>query len=263
MEKIAIVTGGSGGIGREAARALARKGVRVYEFSRRDVPSDFCTHISCDVTDETQVREAVNTVIHREGRIDILVLCAGMGISGAVEFTDIKESRRQIEVNLFGTDRVVRAALPYMREQRSGSIVIISSVAAVTPIPFQTWYSVSKAALNSYTLALMNEVRPFGIRVSAVLPGDIRTGFTDARRKDEKGDDLYSGRISRSVSRMEKDERGGMSPAVAGEKIARTALKKRSKPISSIGFSYSLVCVLIRILPYRLSQYILYQLYAK
>ena len=230
MSKVAIITGASSGIGRAVAAELTRKGCKVYGLSRRAFSCDGVTCIPCDVTDEEAVLSATEQVISESGRIDILVLCAGMGISGAVEFTDEADSRRQIEINLFGTDRVARAVLPHMRKQQSGNIVIISSVAAVAAIPFQTWYSVSKAALNTYSLALANEVRPYGVKVCAVMPGDIRTGFTDARIKHHLGNEEYGGRIDRSVSRMEQDERQGMSPEKAGAKIACVALKKNPKP---------------------------------
>lgn len=263
MSCTAIVTGASSGIGRAVAAELVERGCTVYGLSRREFSSEGVRCIPCDVTDEKAVVSAVEKVISESKRIDILVLCAGMGISGAVEFTDEADSRRQIEINLFGTDRVARAVLPYMRRNKSGNIVIISSVAAVAAIPFQTWYSVSKAALNTYSLALSNEIRPYGINVCAVMPGDIRTGFTDARIKHHLGNDEYGGRIDRSVSRMEKDERGGMSAEKAGAKVARVALKKHPKPYYSIGFSYSLICVLIKLLPARLARFVLYHLYAK
>ena len=263
MSRTAIVTGASSGIGRAVAAELVKKDCKVYGFSRRSSSTEGVRCIACDITDEKSVSDAVARVISEAGRIDILVLCAGMGISGAVEFTDEKDSCRQIEINLFGTDRVARAVLPHMRKQQSGNIVIISSVAAVAAIPFQTWYSVSKAALNTYSLALANEVRPYGVKVCAVMPGDIRTGFTDARIKQHDGNEAYGGRIDRSVSKMEQDERKGMSPEKAGKKIAKVALKKNPKPYYSIGFSYSAICVLLKILPARLARFVLYHLYAK
>ena len=263
MGRTAVVTGASGGIGRQTAAALVEKGCTVYDLSRREKPQDGVRHIKCDVTDEASVKNAVETVMQESGRIDILVCCAGMGISGAVEFTEPEDSYRQMDVNLFGTDRVVRAVLPCMRAQNSGRIVLTSSVAAVTPIPFQTWYSASKAAINSYAMALMNEVRPYGVGVAVVMPGDIKTGFTSARKKSAKGNDVYSGRIERSVSRMEKDEQNGLSAELAGKVFAKAALRKRVKPMTSTGFVYSLLCVLARILPTRLVQWVLYQMYAK
>ena len=262
MHKTAVVTGASSGIGRAVAAALSEKGCAVYDLSRSDKPRPGVTHITCDVTDEASVKNAIDGIAAKGG-IDILVCCAGMGISGAVEFTRPEDSRRQIEVNLFGTDRAVRAVLPYMRRQGNGRMVLISSVAGVTPIPFQTWYSASKAAINSYAMALMNEVRPYGVQVSVVMPGDICTGFTSARKKSAEGDAEYGGRIARSVSRMEHDEQNGMSPEAAAKVIAKAALRKRPKAFMSTGFVYSLLCTLAKVFPARFVQWVLYQMYAK
>lgn len=262
-KKVAVVTGGSSGIGRATAQCLFEKGVKVYEFSRRDVPDGDIVHVSCDVTDEASVNRAVETVLEQEGKIDILINCAGFGIGGAVEFTDTEDAVRQLNVNFFGTVRCTKAVLTSMRKRGQGRIVNISSVAAPIPIPFQAFYSASKAANNSYTGALANEVRPYGVSVCAVMPGDIASGFTDARKKTAQGDSEYGGRIGRSLSKMEKDERGGMSPRVAGEYIAGIALKKKVKTYYAIGFSYKFFCVLIRLLPCRLSCWLLYKIYAE
>lgn len=263
MEKVAIVTGGSGGIGRCTAAHLRKAGCRVYELSRRENPAEGVIHLTADMTDERQVRAAVEEVLRREGRIDILVNNAGFGISGAAELTEGKDSHAQLELNLFGMDNATRAVLPAMREQGSGRIVCMSSIAAILPIPFQLWYSVSKAAINAYVLALQNEVRPFGITVCAVMPGDISTGFTDARRKSSAGDDVYAGRIERSVAVMEKDERGGMSPDVAGAFVARAALKEHSRPLLALGFAYKAAAMGAKLAPRRLSNWVVGRIYAQ
>lgn len=262
-QKVAIVTGGSSGIGKAVAMHLAGAGCRVYEFSRRESSESFCIHVSADVSDENSVGDAVRYVYDTEGTIDILVNCAGFGISGAVEFTDTADAIKQLDVNFYGTVRVCRAVLPLMREQGFGRIVNISSVAGPIPIPFQAFYSASKAAINDYTMALANEVRPFGISVCAVQPGDIASGFTAAREKTVLGDDVYDGRISRSVKVMEHDEQNGMSPDKAGAYIARVALKKRVKPLYAIGFQYKLFTVIMKLLPCRLSNWILGLIYAR
>ena len=208
-----MVTGGSSGIGKCTADALLLRGCRVYTLSRRVPPQGGkARHICADVTDEAQVRRAVEQILKEEKRIDILVNCAGFGISGAVEFTRPEDARRQMDVNFFGTVQVTGAVLPQMRRQGGGRIVNVSSVAAPAAIPFQTFYSASKAAINAYTCALANEVRPYGVTVTAVQPGDIRTGFTAARDKSVEGDEAYGGRISRSVATMERDEANGMAP---------------------------------------------------
>ena len=261
--KIAIVTGGSSGIGRCAAVALSRAGCRVYEFSRRSNPIDGVTHIGVDVTDENSIANAIDRITAQNGRVDILVNCAGNGISGAVEFTELKDAKAQFEVNFFGMVNMNKAVLPVMRQQGFGRIVNISSVAAVAHIPFQTFYSASKAAIESYTCCLENEVGPFGISVTCIQPGDIATGFTEARRKSSVGDDVYQGRISRSVAGMEKDEQNGMSPEAAGKYITKIALRKNVKPIYTLGFGYKCLSVLCKVLPCRLRNWIVGLLYAR
>ena len=260
---VALVTGGSSGIGRCVAASLRDAGCVVYEISRRDIPLENVRHIRADVTEEAAVQLAVERIVSVEGRLDIAVNCAGFGISGAVEFTRLEDAKAQFDVNFFGMVNVNRAVIPVMRQQGGGRIVNISSVAAVAHIPFQTYYSASKAAIESYTCALANEVRPFGITVTAAQPGDIRTGFTAARKKSADGDGVYGGRIARSVAGMERDEQKGMSPEFAGRYIAKLALKKHVKPIYTVGFGYKVLSLLCKLLPCRLRNWIVGQLYAK
>lgn len=261
--KIAIVTGGSDGIGLATVEALQNAGVTVYELSRRTTVTHSANHIVCDVTDEQAVQSAVQSVVASQGRLDVLVCCAGFGISGAVEFTELDDAKHQLDVNFFGVVNAVKAVLTIMRKQGGGRIVIVSSVAAAIAIPFQTFYSASKAALNAYAQALGNEVRPYGITVTAVMPGDISTGFTAARQKSSLGDSEYGGRVSRSVAKMEHDETHGMKASVAGKYICKQCLKRRVKPLTAIGASYKFLCVLARILPQRLVSRIVYSMYAK
>lgn len=254
----ALVTGGTSGIGLCTALELQKAGYAVYTFSRRGDGPDGMTHMQVDVTDEAAVQAAVQKI----GDLDLVVNCAGFGISGAVEFTETRDAQRLFDVNFFGMVRVNRAALPGLRRLR-GRIINISSVAAPVAIPFQTYYSCTKAAVNDYTLALANEVRPFGVTVCAVMPGDISTGFTAAREKESRGDDLYQGRIARSVARMEHDETTGMKPETAGAYICKIARKKHVKGLYAIGFSYQCACVLAKLLPIRTLNWLVGELYAK
>lgn len=260
-DPVAIVTGGSSGIGLETARALRNKGLTVFILSRRPFTEKGLHHICCDVADERQCAEAFEAVLHRAGDVDILVNCAGFGISGAVEFTEPAEAKKQMDVNFFGCVNMTKAALPYMRKRGNGRIVNISSVAAPAAIPFQAYYSASKAAINAWTAALANEVRPYGVTVTAVQPGDIKTGFTAAREKSIAGDEAYGGRISKSVAKMEHDEQNGMDPVDAGQYIAKIALTKRPKPVYTIGFSYKAICVLLKLLPCRFANWMIGKLY--
>lgn len=262
MEKTALITGGSSGIGLAIARALRSSGCVVYEMSRRDIKhSEGIRHIGGDVTDEQAAKMAAEQVLRECGRIDILICNAGFGISGAAEFTENADAKRLLEVNLFGMVNAVKAVLPAMRRQGSGRIVCISSVAAPIAIPFQSWYSVSKAGISAYAAALREEVRPFGISVCTILPGDIRTGFTSAREKSPVGDDVYGGRIARSVAVMEHDEQTGMAPEKAGAFIAKIALKKHVKPQYAVGFAYSCAVMASRLLPSRLVSRIVGMIY--
>ena len=256
MNKVAIVTGGTSGIGLAAVEALREQGCTVYALSRHG-------DVVCDVSEEQSARAAVQAVLEKEGRIDVLVNCAGFGISGAAELTPLETAKKQLDVNLFGTANMVNAVIPAMRRQGGGRIVNVGSVAGFVPIPFQTWYSASKAAVQSYTMAMGNELRPFGITLSAVLPGDTKTGFTAARSKIDDPENLYQGRIQRSVARMEHDEQTGVPAERVGKLIARVALKKRVKPLYIPGLGYNAVNVLMRLLPSGIANALIGALYAK
>ena len=262
-KKIAVLTGGTSGIGMQTALALKNAGYTVYELSRRAQGVEGLNHLVADVTDEAAVKKAVDEIVAREGKIDVLVNNAGFGISGAVEFTKTEDAKLLFDTNFFGMVNMNRAVVPVMREAGQGRIVNISSVAGQIPIPFQTYYSAAKAATNSYTMALANELRPYGVTVCAVQPGDIKTGFTKAREKTVDGDDVYGGRIGRSVSRMEHDEQTGMDPAVAGKFIANVAMKKRVSPIYTIGASYSFLTFLTRLMSWKTMNKIIGAIYAK
>lgn len=262
MEKVCLITGGTSGIGLHTAKVMAEGGYVVYEISRRKEGNEYIHHFQGDVTDEARLKSIVETIIEKEGHIDVLINNAGFGISGAVEFTDTQDAIRQFDVNFFGMVRMNRIVLPIMRKQGHGRIINISSVAGSIPIPFQTYYSATKAAINSYTMALSNEVKPFGISVCCIQPGDIKTGFADARKKSAQGDDIYHGKISRSVAIMEHDEELGMSPETVGRFIHKVAVKKRVKPVYTIGLSYQAICFLTNILSYRVINYLVRLLYA-
>ena len=261
-KKVCLVTGGSSGIGKELVNIFSSKGYTVYEFSRkgRSEEGSF-EHITVDVTDENSIKSGVDHLISKSGRIDLVINCAGFGISGAIEFTDSEDAKKQFDVNFFGMMNVNRAVIPYMRKQHFGRIVNISSIAAIIPIPFQAYYSASKAAINSYTCALANELKDFNISVCAIQPGDIATSFTDRREKSNAGDDVYNGVIEKSVSKMENDERKGMSPKTAAKLISDIALKKKVKPLYAIGLTNKGICFLQGLLPVSFVNFIVRKLY--
>lgn len=264
MKKIVVITGGTSGIGLETLNHFVKNGWKVYELSRREKGvNEDAVHIPTDVTNENQVKAAINQIMQDEGQIDVLINNAGYGISGAIEFTSIEKAKQQFDVNFFGMVCVNLSVLPVMRKQKSGKIINISSVAAPIAIPFQAYYSASKAAIKSYSMALANEVKPFGVQITSILPGDIKTGFTSAREKIISGDDIYNGRIGRSVAVMEHDEQNGMSAAVAGRFIYKIAAKKKIKPVYTIGLKYKLFVLLAKILPEKTLNALVGIIYAK
>ena len=260
-KRVALVTGASSGIGYAICGRLLREGCTVYGLSRRGTAPEGVTGLSADVTDSAAVDAAVKEVFEREGRIDILVAAAGFGISGPVEFTTDEQAEKQMNVNFLGQFACIRAVLPVMRKQHSGSIVCVSSIAGVMAIPYQSFYSASKAAVNSLALSLRNEVKGFGIKVTAVLPGDTATGFTDAREKEAAGNEVYPN-CGSAVASMEKDERGGMTPEAVADVICRTALRSNPAPLIIAGCKYKAFDLLFRLLPARLSYAVIGMMYS-
>ena len=261
MERgVAVVTGGSSGIGKATARLLAENGYRVYEISRSGREGGGVGHVTADVTDGEALKAALGGIAEKEGGIDLLVTCAGMGVSGPVEFVPEADMKRQFEVNLYGTVNTVRAALPVMRKQKRGRIICVSSVAAVYAIPYQAYYSASKAAINAFTDALRNEVKDFGVSVTAVMPGDIATGFTGARQKTECGAEEYPNAKS-AVEKMEKDETNGMPPQAVAGLILKLAGKKSLAPCYTVGVSYKTLVFLKRLFPASLAVKIVGSMY--
>lgn len=275
MEKTAIVTGASKGIGLATAEALAAEGYAVYGLSRSEGGlADIVRQtekaggqegsvrwIYCDITDSDSVKQAFDQVLAERGRIDVLVCNAGVGISGAAEFTPESDYIMQMDVNVTGTARCANTAVPVMREQGGGRIVFISSLAAIFPLPFQGFYSASKAAVNAFSDAAGIELAPFGIQTSTVMLNDVKTDFTQNRKKTAEGDDIYDGRISKSVGKMEKSEQSGMSP----DRVAKTvcSILRRSKlpPHKIVGAGNEFLGILYRILPTRVMLKLLGKIY--
>jgi NAD(P)-dependent dehydrogenase (short-subunit alcohol dehydrogenase family) len=208
--RVVLVTGASSGFGRAIATALAHDGHRVFATSRTlggtAVPGT--THLTLDVTNEVSAASCVEEVMRISGRVDVLVNNAGLGVAGAIEDTTVEEARAQFDTNLFGLHRMCRAVLPHMRRQGGGHIINMSSLAGQIAIPFQGFYSASKFAIEGYSEALRMEVRPYGVRVCMIEPGDFATSFTVNRRMTaaHTPESPYYQRCESAVRRMAHDE---------------------------------------------------------
>ncbi|HEV2426681.1 MAG TPA: SDR family oxidoreductase [Acidimicrobiales bacterium] len=228
--RVVLVTGASSGLGRAGADLLSGRGWTVVGASRRGTGGASWEGIVMDVDADGAVSAGVRQVVERHGRLDAVVAAAGWGLAGPIEETSIDEAKAQVETNLWGAARVVRAALPHVREAK-GRVVLVGSLAGLIAIPYQAYYSVSKFALEAYAEALSYEVAPFGVGVTIVEPGNFNTGFTDARRDVALAPDSpYAAATDKAVGRMEKDERGGADPNVCARTIVRV-LEARRPPL--------------------------------
>ena len=259
---VIIITGASSGIGLSIAQHMCRNGHRVYGISRTKLHEKNVRSIKADVTKYEELKEAYQEIYDIEGRIDVLINNAGMGISGSIEDTPPIDALYLMNVNFMGVYHSTKAVLPFMRQSGGGKIFNMSSVAAKLSIPFQSFYSSSKAAINTFSEALANEVAPFNIKVCTLLPGDIKTGFTKNRQKNAETSECYKNRVEKSVAVMEKDERNGMDPEKTAFIIARLMKKKNMPLYKTIGFKYKIFVLLHKFLPSKFANYVVGQIYA-
>lgn len=227
--KVVLITGVSSGFGRAIALRLANKEFKVYGTVRRKVdPIPGVSYLNMDVTSRESVEKAVGEVYGKEGRIDVLISNAGMGIAGPLEFTSIDDVQHQMDVNFLGMVRVVQAVLPIMRNQKGGRIICISSIAGLIGLPFQGVYSASKFAIEGYCLALRTEVRPHNVEVVLVNPGDFSTSFTRNRSVVDSSEakEAYPNYI-KTMKVVEQEENRGLSPEFLAKKIEKIINRKK------------------------------------
>lgn len=253
---VVLITGASSGIGKATAQAFLEKGHKVINISRTPCDLEGIHNISCDITDSEKLKNAFSEI----DELDVVVNNAGFGISGAVEFNTKEEIEKQFALNVTAQISVIQNALPLLKKSK-GKIINVTSAAAIFPIPFQAFYSATKSAMETITMALANEVKPFGVSVGAVRLGDVKTGFTSARNKNIVGDEEYDGAISRSVAVMEKDEQNGLPPSKIARVIVKLAKKKKLPPIVTVGAQYKFLAFLHRIFPLSFVNFIIRLLY--
>lgn len=228
---VILITGISSGFGMETARLLSQEGHVVYGTVRRNVePLPGVHYLKVDVRHREAVQNAVQQMVKQEGRIDVLINNAGMGIGGPVEFATEEEIREQMDANFMGLVHFVTAVLPIMRKQGKGKIVALSSIGGVMGLPFQGFYSASKFAIEGYCEALRLEVQQFGIQVVVMRPGDFSTGFTASRKKTVNADAMQVYRsYAESMGKVEHDETGGLKPQVLARKISQIIREKNPR----------------------------------
>lgn len=262
-KKVVVITGASSGIGLATAKHFRDNGFVVYNLSRRKVDEKGILSISCDVTSVEQVRDAVKQIVEEQNRIDVLINNAGFGISGSSENQKIEDVEKLFKVNFTGAVNVTQQILPIMRKQKSGKIINTGSVAGVFPIPFQSFYSATKSAIDMWSKALRLEVKPFGVQVSTVLVGDTKTNFTDKREKSTLDDGtVYQEVVKKSIAKMERDEQKGKDPLTVASVMLKLANKRKIPATKVVGGSYKLLVFLNKILPQRFMLWVVGKMYS-
>jgi len=218
MTQTVLVTGASSGIGKATALLLKREGFTVFGTTRRPDavgPQEF-PMLGLDVRSD----DSVKALFDKVGRLDVLIDNAGYALTGAAEETTLAEAKAQFETNFFGAVRVVNAALPAMRAARAGKIIIIGSLAGLTAIPFSAFYSATKFALEGYAEALWHELRPFGISVTLVEPGFVRTRLGEASQVAAGPLPMYADFEKRALRAIG----GAVSRGITPERVAERVL---------------------------------------
>ena len=223
-----IITGTSTGIGFALAEYFGKKGHQVYGLSRKNTESEFFKTIPTDITDHSQIENAISEILKAEKRIDLLINNAGMGMVGAVEDSTQEEILKLFNLNLVGAVQMMTGVLPKMREQKSGKIINISSIGSEMGLPFRGFYSASKSALDKVTEAIRYEVSPWKIEVCTLHLGDIKTKIAENRVKTEVSEP-YKKTFEKVYALMNSHVDDGSEPVEVAEYIEKLLGKKTWK----------------------------------
>ena len=252
MERgVALVTGASSGIGLATAKALKRAGYRVFGTSRKAVPEtpDGITMLICDVTDDASVQKAVDGILSKARRIDLLVNNAGIGLLGGAEESSAAQAQALFDVNVFGVLRVTNAVLPAMRRQRAGRIINMSSVLGLIPSPYNALYASTKHAIEGYSESLDHELRTLGIRVVLVEPGLTRTSFEENLTRPDRLLPEYDTVRARMEGRVRSGIEAGDAPEVVAEAVVKAATETGEKRRYTAGKAARQISIMRRFLP--------------
>ncbi len=254
-KKVAIITGATCGIGLAAARLFLSKGYKVYGIARRPYDGTDFKCFSADVCDYDKIDAILKEVFDTEGRLDVFVNNAGMGIAGAMEDATPQRIENIVNVNLTALCVLSGKAVKYLRHTK-GRIINVSSMGGILPLPYQAVYSATKSGAEIFSRALANELKAYGVKVCAVLPNDTNTGFTDARICEGE-----NATAKKSIEKMARDERRGKSPEFVAKAIYKAATKKRPPLRISVGAVSKLETFLSRLFPVKLINFIIRKIY--
>jgi NAD(P)-dependent dehydrogenase (short-subunit alcohol dehydrogenase family) len=254
VRPVALVTGASSGIGRAAAFALVAAGFEVVGTSRDTsavAPLDGVTFLDLDVTSDESVSTAVERVIERYGRLDVLVNNAGTGAAGAAEESSVAQDQRVFDINFFGLVRMTKAVLPHMRAAGHGRIINISSVLGLVPAPYMASYAATKHAIEGYSESVDHEVREHGIRVLLVEPAYTQTGFDAKAIQPDLPLPTYATQRRTFDGVIARAMADGDDPAIVATAILAAATDPKPKLRYTAGSTAGRVSTLRRFVPTR------------
>lgn len=265
MNKVILITGASSGIGKITAEHLSSNGFKVYGTSRNPKPttSESFTLLKLDLHDKVSIEKAVEFIINKEGKLDVLINNAGMGITGPIEETETEEMRKAFETNFFGAIEVMKAVLPTMRKQKRGIIINVTSIAGYMGLPYRGIYSAAKGALELVTETVSMEVKAFGIKVVNVAPGDFATNIASGRYHSPViRDSVYAQVYQDNLNVMNEHVNSGQDPIVMAERIYRIINDPSPKLHYKVGESMQKFSIALkRILPDRLYEKLIMRYY--
>lgn len=253
MSKVIFITGASSGIGQAIASHLQAKGYTVYGTSRNAEkhPDKNFKMISLDLLDTHSIQQAVEKIIAQEGRIDVLINNAGIGLMGSVEEMPTQEIKKGFDINFFGQLDVIKTTLPYMRAQKSGLIINITSIGGYTGLPFRGAYSSAKSALHIITESLNMELKKFNINAVTIAPGSINTNISERRYYTPLADDSpYKDTYTKNLDLVNEHVNGGLEPLALAQKVEKIINTKKPKIHYKVaGFMEKLSIILKKTLP--------------
>ncbi len=262
MSKVVLITGASSGLGKATACHLADLGYVVYGTCRNpnqyETPPNYKL-ISLDLNQPTSIQSAVEELLEEKGRIDVLINNAGSGIIGPMEELEIDALRANFETNCYGPLLLMQKVLPVMRKQKAGFVVSITSIGCAMGLPFRGAYSASKGALSLLTESLRMEVKPFGIKMCTVAPGDFVSDIASRRYyAPQKEQSPYEAIYKRNLATIDAHVSSGIQPEVIAHEIARILPQKNPKVHYRVGAPLQKFSVVLKgILPNRLFEKLL------
>lgn len=265
MSKIVLITGGSSGIGKSIGEFLSNKGFNVYGTSRwpEKYPSSKFPILKLDVTNPDSIQNCLKELLKENQFIDVLINNAGVGITGPMEEIPMKELKNNFETNFFGPIGMINAVLPNMRSHRSGLIINITSIAGYMGLPFRGVYSASKGALELITEAYSMELKPLGIQMTNIAPGDFATNIAAGRfHAPLKEKSPYYKTYGTTLKLLNDHVDKGENPQILAKVVHQIIKTKHPKLHYKVGpFLQKFSIVLKRILPDRIYERLMMAFY--